>query len=447
MARELTARLEPWKGQDLVLEPEDFGHHGGAALATRAIQAAIDSAAQRGGGTVRLTRGDYVSGTLELRSNTRLEVRRGVRLLGSLDLADYPPRLAARPTVMDSNMGVSQSLIFAQGCQNIGLCGEGVIDGRGTKQSFPGSESVGATPGRPFLIRVLDCQGVHVQGLTLRDAACWMQNYLNCEDLLIEHISVENQANFNNDGLDIDGCRRVIVRHCFISSEDDALCFKGASQRPTEQVLIENCRLYSPCNGLKFGTDSQGDFRRVLARNLEVGGPSREMRALTRRRADSGISWEVVDGGVAEDILATHINIVRAESPLFLRLGDRGRTRPEDPRPAVGKLRRIVFEHISGDDNGSRGSYFMGIADSPIEDVLIQDLHLKVSATHESVPDEKTIAEYRGDYPDAHMIGPVAPAYGLWTRHLKGLTLIQATFVLGSPDPRPMIETVDTSKS
>jgi hypothetical protein len=447
MARELTARLEPWKGPKLVLEPEDFGHHAGAPLATRAIQAAIDSAAQRGGGTVRLARGDYISGTLDLRSHTRLEVSKGARLLGSLDLADYPPRVAARATVMDSNMGVTQSLIFAQGCLNVGLCGEGVIDGRGTKQNFPGTESVGATPGRPFLIRVLDCQGVHVQGLKMRDAACWMQNYLNCEDLLIEHLTVENQANFNNDGLDIDGCRRVIVRHCFISSEDDALCFKGASQRPTEQVLIESCRLYSSCNGLKFGTDSQGDFRRVLARDLEVGGPSEQMRSLNRRRSDSGISWEVVDGGVAEDILAMHINIVRAESPLFLRLGDRGRARPEDPRPAAGTLRRIAFEHISGDDNGSRGSYFMGIPEKPIEDVLIRDLHLHMGAPHESIPDGKTLAEYRSDYPDAHMIGPVAPAYGLWTRHLKGLTLIQAAFVPGSPDPRPMIDTLDTTMS
>ena len=60
-----------------------------------------------------------------------------------------------------------------------------------------------------------------------------MQNYLNCEDLIVDGIHVENQANHNNDGIDIDGCRRVIVRNCFISAEDDALCFKGASQRPT----------------------------------------------------------------------------------------------------------------------------------------------------------------------------------------------------------------------
>jgi len=387
-----------------------------------------------------LSEGDYVSGTLDLRSHTRLKVDKRARLLGSLNLADYPPRVASRPTIMDSNTGVTQSLIFAEGCASICLCGEGIIDGRGTKQNFPGSESNGKMPNRPFLIRVLDSHGVHVQGLTLRDSASWLQNYLNCEDLLIEQIKVDNQANVNNDGLDIDGCRRVIVRNCQINSEDDAMCFKGASQRPTEQVLIENCRFYSTTNAVKFGTDSEGEFRRVLVRNLEVGGPSSGMRALNRRRAESAISWEVVDGGVVEDVVVSHVNIVRADSPLFLRLGDRGRTYPGQPHPAPGKLHRIVYDQITGHDNGARGSYFIGIPNKSIEDVVIRDLRLKVGATHAPVPDEAAIPELVGDYPDAHMIGALSPAYGLWARHVQRLALIRVAFVPDASDPRPMLK-------
>lgn len=446
MARELTARLQPWKGPDLVLQPEAFGHRPGDALATRAIQAAIDAAARRGGGTVRLSHGDYVSGTLDLRSDTRLEVVKGARLLASLDLADYPARVAARKTVMESNMGVTQSLIFAQGCSNIGLAGEGLIDGRGSRHNFPGAESSGATPGRPFLIRVLDCRGVHVHGLHLKDAACWMQNYLNCEDLLIERLTVDNQANFNNDGVDIDGCRHVIVRDCLINSEDDGICFKGASQRPTENVLVENCRIYSTSNALKFGTDSQAAFRRVLARHLELGGPAPAMRAVRRRRAESGISWESVDGGTVEEVLATDINIVRAGSPLFLRLGDRGRVRPEQPRPGPGELRRIVYDGIRGDDNGPRGSWFLGLASHPIEDVAIRNLQLEVNAAHGPAPDENAVPEFAGVYPDAAMIGELAPAFGLWTRHVRNLSLERVAFTRTAPDTRPMIETQDTSE-
>lgn len=446
MARELTARLRPWRGPSLVIRPEAFGRRPGDALSTRAIQAAIDAAAERGGGTVRLSDGDYVSGTLDLRSNTRLEVAKGARLIGSVHLADYPPRIAARRTMMDVVTGVTQSLIFAQGCRNIGLGGEGLIDGRGSRQNFPGDESITGLPGRPFLIRALDCHGVHVEGLQLKDSAAWMQNYLDCEDLLIERIQVENQANYNNDGLDIDGCRHVIVRNSFINSEDDGICFKGSSGRPTEHVLVENCRIHSTSNALKFGTDSEAPFRRVLARNLELGGPADSMPAIRRRPAESGISWESVDGGVVEDVLATNINIVHAESPLFLRLGDRGRVRPGQPRPPPGRLRRIVYDRITGDDTGARGSYFVGLPSHPIEDVVIRDLRVRVNAARGVPPDEHAVSEFEGAYPDPAMIGNLAPAYGLWTRHVRNLTLEQVAFVPTSPDPRPMIETLDTTE-
>jgi hypothetical protein len=441
MARDLTAKAWKWQGPARIIRPEDFGSHPGDVSATAAIQSAIDAASRQGGGTVLLSKGDYVSGTLDMRSHVRLEIGRGARLLASTRLADYPARMAARPTVMDSNMGANQSLIFAQGCENISLAGQGQIDGRGSRQNFPGSETVGATPGRPFLIRILDCTRVHVTSLHLRDSACWMQNYLNCEQLLIEGLTVENQANFNNDGLDIDGCRRVVVRDCFINSEDDGLCFKGASQRPTQDVLVENCNLYSSCNALKFGTDSQGDFRRILVRNVELGGPDATVRSMNRRLADSGVSWEVVDGCTAEDILIAHANIVRAESPLFMRLGDRGRTRPELPKPAPGRLRKVVFAQIGGRDNGTRGSFFLGIPEADIEDVAIRDLRLQVGAATAPAPAAASIGEMRAEYPDTKMLGHIGPAYGLWTRHVQGLTLERVSFSAAGPDSRPELLT------
>jgi hypothetical protein len=439
MAGRLRAQLKPWNGPTRTARPEAFGFHGRQPLATGAIQAAIDSLAGLGGGTVLLAGGDYVSGTLQLRNHIRLKIEKGARLLGSLDLKDYPVHVARRPTVMDSNMGMNQSLIFAEGCTDVALSGEGVIDGRGTKANFAGLEGIGATPGRPFLIRVIDCQRVHIRDVSLKDSACWMQNYLHCDDLLIEGMRVENQSNFNNDGCDIDGCRRVIVRNCQINSEDDGLCFKGAAQRPTEDVLVENCRIYSTCNAVKLGTDSQSAFRNVLIQNLEIGGPSAAMPAINRRRAESGISWEIVDGGIAENVYAQHIHIVRADTPLFLRLGDRGRVRPEQPRPKPGTLQRIVYDQISGADNGSRGSYFMGLPERHIQDVALRDVTLEVGATDQPVPRQDDIAEMRDAYPDAHMILDAVPAYGLWARHIDRLTLTRVRFAVRGHDARPMV--------
>ena len=439
MARDLTQRLKPWRGPKRVLTPEQFGYAGGTA--TPAIQAAIEAAARQGGGTVRLAHGDYVSGTLDLRTGIRLEIAKGARLLASLDISDYPERVARRRTVQDTNMGMNQSLIHAEGCADIALAGEGTIDGRGA--SFKGDETIHGTPGRPFVVRVIDCQRVHVSGLTLLDSPCWMQNYLNCDDLLIENLHVENQANFNNDGLDIDGCRGVIVRHCHISSGDDALCFKGASQAPTQDVLIEHCTLYSSCNALKLGTDSQSVFRNVLARHLEIGGVTDAMRHIKPVGADSGISWEMVDGGTAENIMARDIHIVHARSPLFLRLDDRGRVKPEDPKPGIGTLRRIVFDRITGEDNGPKGSYFLGMPEKAIADVALRDIAIRGQSGAGPAPDEATIGEMHLAYPDAHMLTGNAPAYGLWTRHVNGLSLHNVRFTPDGAETRPMLKITD----
>ncbi len=439
MAVKLTQRLKPWSGPKRVLTPEAFGHKPGA-LATTAIQKAIDACAAKGGGTVRLSRGDYTSGTIQLRDNIRLDIARSARLIGSLDLKDWPEHVAKRRTVQDTNMGMNQSLIFAEGLRNIALSGQGTIDGRGGQ--FKGEETIHGTPGRPFIIRVIDCKSVHVSGLTMTDSPCWMQNYLNCDDLLVEGLTVDSRVNWNNDGIDIDGCRNVIVRKCHILSGDDGICFKGASQAPAENILVEDCTVFSSCNALKLGTDSQSVFRNVLARRLTLGGLTDAVRSIKGTGAISGISWEVVDGGRAERIWATDITINNARSPLFMRNDDRGRVQPGEPKPAPGTLRQVLFDHIRGADNGPRGSFLIGIPARRIQDVVIRDVDLMQRASSKPAVDEATIPEMYNLYPDAEMLkdwGNEAPAYGLWARHVDGLTLIDFKVRTDAPDPRPFV--------
>ncbi|MBQ7183222.1 MAG: hypothetical protein IJR97_04485 [Clostridia bacterium] len=424
MADKLKTLVTPWEGSDAVFFPEDFDLVPGET-ATKAIQCAIDTAAAHRGGTVRLRRGEYLTGTLVMRSNVRLEICAGARLVAGTDLKDYPEMHAKRLTVQDTSMGMHQSLIYAEGCENISLCGAGVIDGRGSPIHFPGAETAQGTPGRPFLIRVIDCRGVHVSGLTLKNAACWMQNYLNCEKVLLEGLTVRNHANYNNDGMDIDGCRDVVIRHCRVTSGDDALCFKGASQRPLERMLVEDCDFYSACNAVKVGTDTQGDFRNVLIRRCRIGGLAEDPSGLKHPCADSGVSLEIVDGGTLEDFLLTDLTITRAWSPFFFRLEDRGRVKPGDPRPPIGTLRRVLITRVRGEADGPRGSYLLGIPEKTMEDIAFQDVHLTQYPWEGPAPDASRYPDLKGVYPDAHMIDSIgpAPAYALWARHVKNLTL------------------------
>ena len=439
MAEELTREVRGWDGPETVFTPEAYGYVPGEK-ATAPIQRAVDAAAEHGG-IVLLGGGDYVSGTLVLRSGVCLEIRAGSRLLGSTDLRDYPEHRAKRLTVQDTSMGMHQSLIFAEGCSRVCLRGGGVIDGQGSPEHFPGEETAQGTPGRPFLIRMIDCGRVHVAGLTLKNAACWMQNYLNCEDLLLEDLTVRNHANYNNDGMDVDGCRNVVIRGCRVSSGDDALCFKGAGMRELDRVLVEDCDFYSACNAVKVGTDTQGDFRRVYVRRCRIGGLAEDPSGLKHACADSGISLEMVDGGVLENFLFRDIRITRAWSPFFLRLENRGRVRPGDPVPGPGTLRRVLFAQITGEENGPRGSYILGIPERPVKDIAFRGVLLRRQIPAQAALPESAFGDFRGCYPDAHMIDEVgaAPAFGLWARHVRGLTLSDFRVLPAGLDPRPAL--------
>ena len=439
MARELTWEVREWSGPETVFTPEDFGYVPGEK-ATGAIQRAIDAAAECGG-VVCLRQGDYFSGTLVMRSGVCLEIRAGSRLLGSTDLRDYPEHHAKRLTVQDTSMGMHQSLIFAEDCENICLRGGGILDGQGTPDHFPGEETAQGTPGRPFLIRMIDCRRVHIANLTMKNAACWMQNYLNCMNLLLEGLTVRNHANYNNDGMDIDSCRNVVIRHCRVTSGDDALCFKGAGQRELCRVLVEDCDFYSACNAVKVGTDTQGDFRQVYIRRCRIGGLAEDASGLKHVCADSGISLETVDGGTLEDFLLRDIHIIRAWSPFFLRIENRGRVKPGDPVPGPGSLRRVLFSDITGSENGPRGSYLLGIPEKPIEEIVFRRIRIRQKASGRPLRKEEDFDDMRGVYPDAHMIDAVgdAPAYALWARHVRDLSLVGYSIIPDEPDPRPAV--------
>ena len=445
MAGDLTREIQGWNGPETVFTPEEFGWIPGEK-ATSAIQKAVDAAAVNGG-IVRLSRGKYVSGTIELRSGVCLEICAGSELLGSTDLSDYPEHHAKRLTVQDTSMGMHQSLIFAEGCKNICLRGAGILDGQGSPFHFPGAETAQGTPGRPFLIRIIDCKRVHVADLTMKNAACWMQNYLNCEHLLIEGITVRNHVNYNNDGMDIDGCRNVVIRHCRVSSGDDALCFKGAGQCELRRVLVEDCDFYSACNAVKVGTDTQGDFRQVFIRRCRIGGLAEDPSGLKHACADSGISLEMVDGGTLEDFLFRDIYITRAWSPFFLRLENRGRVKPGDPAPGPGTLRHVLLSDISGRENGPRGSYILGIHEKPIEDIAFRNIMIRQEAADGPALKDSDFSEMRGVYPDAHMIDKIgdAPAYGLWARHVRGLHLDHYEVYPTGNERRPFLAFSDTN--
>ena len=443
MAEKLSASLKPWPVPVRVFRVEDYGAVAdGHTLNTVALQKAVDACSAAGGGTVRLTRGDYVSGTLELKSGVMLQVDKDARLLGSLSPADYPRKELHYSTVGgDSETPMKLSFVVAQGCERVGICGEGTIDMRGSYENFPGKE--GQEGDRPYLLRMVECRQVVVNGIHLRDSANWVQHYLNCDDVILQGVNVLSHANWNNDGIDIDACRNVLVRDCFVNSEDDALCFKNSSTRALENVLVENCKFYSTCNAIKFGTASVSGFRNVLIRRVETGGPTPEMIPVTnhkkRVRAIAGVSWESTDGGDIENILVTDAHVVRADAPLFAVAGHRGKVASGMPSPGVGKVRDLLFEHITGEGNGGEGSAFVGLPGAPVENVGVNDYKVAVAGGGTAAQAAATLKERPTAYPQADMFRVPYPAYGFYVWHAKNVSLTDLHVTTQRADARPEV--------
>ena len=444
-----------------MLNVRSFGAVGdGVTKDTKSLQAAIDAAASGGGATIVFPPGQYLAGTLVLRSSLSLHLERGAVLLGSLDHDDYH----SVPVDPSGNEAHKQewwfaqtrylALLVARGADGITLCGEGLIDGQGAalvaniKERFPAmkpsqlDESV-----RPALINFVACRNVRILDLRLRNSACWTQVYTDCDGLQFRGLSVHGHAFWNNDGIDLCDCRNATISDCNIDTADDGICLKSGP-RACENITITNCIVRSWANGLKFGTASAGVFRNIAVNNLVIWGSGH-----------SGIALESVDGGTIEDVVISNVTMRDLRHGIFLKLGARNRLR--SPDAPVGKLRRVMLSNIvmemhPGDPDAGQEfaappmtfphnafpCIISGLPGNPIEEVTLSNVLLVTpgggDAKIAGAPLEMLhlVPENETDYPEYYLHGEL-PAHGWYIRHVRGLALHNVRVQCEKADYRP----------
>lgn len=408
----------------------DFGAApGGAAPATAAIQKAIDRCAADGGGTVYFPPGRFLSGGLVLRSNVALELEAGATLLGSTDPKDYAQRVPELRSYTDNY--VRQALIYGEKLENVAIRGRGTIDGQGT--AFPWREY----RDRPYLIRLVECRDVFLENVHLRNSAMWMQQYLACERLVVRGISVWNHVVHNNDGIDLDACRDVMVSDCLFDADDDALCLKSTTDRPCENVTIVNCVCRSHCNAIKMGTESNGGFQNITIANCVIEPPRGTKPVYGQPRGLAGLALEIVDGGRLDGVAVSNLTMRGISVPIFMRLGNRARPFVTDgPTPPVGVFRNVTISNVVATGMSTIGCALAGILGHNIENVCLRDINLSFEGGGPEVT--KPVPEKEAAYPESRMFGEL-PAYGFYCRHVTGLTLANVRLRTEQPDPRPAL--------
>lgn len=289
---------------------------------TAALQAALDQCASQGGGEVLVTPGNYLTGSLELKSNTTLRLAKGAVLNGSSDLADYP---LARVRWEGRWVQGHRGLLYAHKAARIAVVGEG-------KLVLPSSLGGREMPRRPALIEPVDCQNITLEGFSAEYHRMWGVHPTLCDDVVVRGLTIRATGG-NSDGIDVDSCRRVLIERCDIDSGDDCVALKSGrgmegftEARPTTDVLIRDCvfadRLYA-CIGI--GSEASGGIRNVRIERC---------RFVFARTHAIYIKSRPGRGAYIENISAEDLDVETAPNG-FLRI-NLLRSGIQDPEPVQG---------------------------------------------------------------------------------------------------------------
>jgi hypothetical protein len=434
----------------------------GRTIDTTALQAAIDRVANSGGGIVSVPPGRYVCGTLILRSRVTLQIAVDAVLVGSTNIADYRDPSTLGLPMPASHYPQDESrfrgLLIALDADDIAVTGGGTIDGRGATvaaniHQMQVDHKLAGNPRyrpdeslRPCLINFVACHHVRVAGVTLKDAACWVENYSACDGLTIDRVTVRSQAFWNNDGIDISGCQHVAVSGCDIDSADDGICLKS-NATACQDVTIRDCRVRSWANAIKFGTVSYVGFRHISISHCQVWGCGH-----------AGLSIESVDGGVVDDVTVSDLQMTNLRQAILVKLGSR-----HSPGGNVGAIRNLTLSDITAelfDGDPDAGQPFRapvpsykhnrfpcivsGLPGHPVEHLTLRRIIYKTtgggSPTIADVPLDKldSIPEHPAYYPEYSMHGEL-PAFGWFIRHASGLTLTDVEIDCRHRDSRSAI--------
>ena len=432
----------------------DFGAKtDGKTLNTKAIQSAIDQCYKNGGGTVEFPAGDYLTGTIVMKDNVILNLQAGSKILGSTSIEDYPMYAPPIPNNMDKD--VKRALIRGENLKNIGITGSGIIDGQG--KSLQGIEIDDETlekvkkiytdrtryiPGkkndqRPFLMRFVSCKNITMEGIILQHPAKWTQHYLNCDGVTIRDVKVFAHGGENNDMVDIDGTKNVLITGLRGDSDDDGICLKSAGDQIVENVLISDCILRSRTNPIKAGTDSYGGFRDITITNCYIGPSITKEGYSGRDEGLAGIALELVDGGILENVTISNIVMEDMAAPIFIRLGNRGRTPQPNMEPLpIGTVNNISISNIVARNAGRTGCSIIGETDHPITNISISNVRINFDGEGTLAEAQEEKLELVNEYPESTSLGNL-PAYGFFVRHVDGITFRDVTFSYNEEDHRP----------
>ena len=341
----------------------------GATKDTAALQAAIDQCSAKGGGTVHLAAGTYLSAPLTLKSNVRIDLDKGAILLGSPDFADYP----VRPDATWRRV----ALLHADHAANISITGDGIIDGNGQPwwtwhfQRPKGDKD----DARPLLIDLTNSRQILIQGVTLRNSPMYNIATFLCDGLTVRNVTILNPGRGapNTDGIDPFSTSNVLIEHTSIDTGDDNVAIKsglverGEPNVPSKSIIIRDCAFRNG-HGLSIGSETAGGVQNVTVERVSFHGTRQGIRLKSARGRGNNLG----------PFTYRDITMENVETPIQISEYYTGKVANDPGQPLndhTPRFHDITIENLTA--TGAKTAMAIdGLPESPIKNLVLANIQI-----------------------------------------------------------------------
>lgn len=304
----------------------EFGAKADGTKCTEAFAAAMAACERAGGGRVVVPKGSWLTGAVRFRNNCDLHLEEGATLEFTDDPADYPEVHTTWEGIECYN---HSPLLFAYGVTNVAITGKGTIAPRmdfwrtwfarppehmkaterlyywcSTNAALSARRLLGLDRAhmRPHLIQFNRCGNVLLDGFRIRESPFWMIHLYHSENCVVRNLDTYAHGH-NNDGVDVDMTKNVLIENCRFDQGDDGVVLKAGRNadawrlnRCTENVVVRDCDMINSHSLLGIGSELSGGVRNVWMTRCTVADTYSMLRIKTGPRR----------GGFVENVWIDH---------------------------------------------------------------------------------------------------------------------------------------------
>lgn len=254
-------------------------------LQTRVIQSIIDKAYEGGGGVIIIPKGTFLCSSLFFKQGTHLHLEKDAVLKASDDISDFP---LLQTRMEGKNLRYFVGLVNADGLDGFTISGTGTLDGNGHRywRSFWlrrefNRQCTNLEELRPRLLYISNSKNVQVSGIRLINSPFWTTHYYKCENVKLLGLYIFAPRTPvrapSSDAIDLDVCRNVLVKNCYMSVNDDAIALKGGKGPFADKdnnnggnynIIIEDCEFGFCHSALTCGSESIHNRNIILKRTI-----------------------------------------------------------------------------------------------------------------------------------------------------------------------------------